>query len=613
MSTFGIRKTFSTRYLTVSLIGLLSVGSLLSADKHASAPAPKAAAAPHASGGGGSHPSGGGGASHGASTASHGPTTASHGPTTASHGATTTSHTTTTTSHTTTTSTAGHSTTAGGAGHTAATSTAGHSTTAGTASHGTTAGGAHAATTGGTHPGGAAAGSHTATAGGAHSTTGGSHGPAAKGHTTVATKSGGSVTKRSDGKVASVHDSKRNMDVHRGLNGNRTVVHERADHTRVVVVRGGHGYVQRPYSYHGHEYGRRSYYYGGHYYHGYYGRYYYRGVYVNPYYPAYYYGPAYYGWAYNPWVAPVPYAWGWAGNPWYGYYGAFYTPYPVYASASLWLTDYLIAQQLQAAYAAQAATAAALSNPAPLTPDVKQLIADEVKRQIALENSEAKAGQAAEPDAASSSIQRALTDGTPHVFVAGADLDVVDSAGNECALSQGDAIQLTGQNAPDATSINLAVLASKGGRECPKGDVVAVPLQDLQEMQNSMRQTIDQGMQDLQKKQGTGGLPAAPASAQTPPQQSAVAAAAPPPPPESEVVSTLNQEAKEADAVEKEASADTGAPVGEPPTVALGQTPDQVIAALGQPKSIMDLGPKKIYVYKDAKVTFRDGKVADIQ
>jgi hypothetical protein len=38
-----------------------------------------------------------------------------------------------------------------------------------------------------------------------------------------------------------------------------------------------------------------------------------------------------------------------------------------------------------------------------------------------------------------------------------------------------------------------------------------------------------------------------------------------------------------------------------------------VIAALGQPKSIMDLGAKKIYVYKDSKVIFRDGKVADIQ
>jgi len=331
---------------------------------------------------------------------------------------------------------------------------------------------------------------------------------------------------------------------------------------------------------------------------------------LNPYYPAAYWAPAYYGWAYNPWVSPISYGWGWGGSPWYGYYGGWYNPFPVYASASFWLTDYLISQSLQAAYAARAANAAAVSNAAPLTDDVKQQIADEVKRQIALENSEAKTGT---PDAASSSIQRDLTDGTAHVFVAGTDLDVVDAAGNECALSQGDAIQLSGQNAPDAATVNLSVLASKGGKECPKGDTVAVSVQDLQEMQNHMRQTIDQGMQDLQKKQGKGGLPAAPASAQAAPTQSAIAANAPPPPPESEVVATLNQESKEADQAEKEASADIGAPVGEPPTVALGQSPDQVIAALGQPKSIMDLGAKKIYVYKDAKVTFRDGKVADIQ
>src|SRR5579871_3684092 len=107
MRTFAICDVFSTRYLVIGLAGLLSAGSLLSADKHsAPAPAPKpAASAPRPSGGGGSHP---------ASSASHGPSTASHGPTTASHGPTTS-----TAGHTTTTSTAGHSTTAaGGAGHT---------------------------------------------------------------------------------------------------------------------------------------------------------------------------------------------------------------------------------------------------------------------------------------------------------------------------------------------------------------------------------------------------------------------------------------------------------------------------------------------------------------
>jgi hypothetical protein len=68
-------------------------------------------------------------------------------------------------------------------------------------------------------------------------------------------------------------------------------------------------------------------------------------------------------------------------------------------------------------------------------------------------------------------------------------------------------------------------------------------------------------------------------------------------------------------------SATTGVPVGTPasapastpPTVALGQTLDQVTATLGAPKQIVDLGSKKIYKYPDMKVIFTDGKVSDVQ
>jgi hypothetical protein len=48
-------------------------------------------------------------------------------------------------------------------------------------------------------------------------------------------------------------------------------------------------------------------------------------------------------------------------------------------------------------------------------------------------------------------------------------------------------------------------------------------------------------------------------------------------------------------------------------TIQLGQTIDQVKAALGQPEKIVDLGKKQIYVYKDLKITFMDGKVSDVQ
>ena len=109
-------------------------------------------------------------------------------------------------------------------------------------------------------------------------------------------------------------------------------------------------------------------------------------------------------WAYNPWASPVAYGWGWGGSPWYGYYGAYFQPYPYYAAPSLWLTDYLIAANLQAAYEAGQASAGGsasidelgalaygggyesasdtVSTTAKLTPELKQQIADEVKAGI---------------------------------------------------------------------------------------------------------------------------------------------------------------------------------------------------------------------------------------
>jgi hypothetical protein len=47
--------------------------------------------------------------------------------------------------------------------------------------------------------------------------------------------------------------------------------------------------------------------------------------------------------------------------------------------------------------------------------------------------------------------------------------------------------------------------------------------------------------------------------------------------------------------------------------VALGQTPDEVVAALGQPVKKAKVGTKEIYFYKDLKVSFLNGKVKDVQ
>jgi hypothetical protein len=47
--------------------------------------------------------------------------------------------------------------------------------------------------------------------------------------------------------------------------------------------------------------------------------------------------------------------------------------------------------------------------------------------------------------------------------------------------------------------------------------------------------------------------------------------------------------------------------------VKVGQTTEQVKAALGQPLQIFNLGPKVVYKYKSLKVTFVNGKVSDVE
>ena len=156
--------------------------------------------------------------------------------------------------------------------------------------------------------------------------------------------------------------------------------------------------------------------------------------------------------------------------------------------------------------------------------------------------------------------------------------------------------------------------------------VVSVPLDDLQEMQNHMRDTLDQGLSDLQAKQGKGGLPAAPPSAMAAPVNAAFAQDAPAPEPGGQ--QDLAAQAQQADQSEQALSSaasvsgpSAGAAVDMPPPAAPptsvnitpGQSMADVKAALGQPTRIVNLGPKSIYIYKDMKITFKDGKVSDIE
>jgi len=420
------------------------------------------------------------------------------------------------------------------------------------------------------------------------------------------------------------------MNIHRSPDGVRTVrVKREAD--RVIVARGRDGYVQDRYVYRGREFIHRTYYVHGRAYDRFYNRYLYRGVYLEGYAPVLYYPSFYYGWAYAPWPAPVPYAWVWIGNPWAVYYGPYFTPFTLYPSPAFWLTDYLISASLAAEYQAQldaangAVPQAFAAAPAPIAPEVQQAIAIEVQRQIALENSEAQQlAQNAPPDPASGGLVRMLTDNTSHIFVAGTGLAVSDANG-PCDLSPGDVLQLSPPNpslSADTSAATLVVLASKP-QECPRGDAVSVQLTDLQDMQNYMRETMDQGLADLRATAGKGGLPAIPQAAKGPAAPAPFAVAATPPDPNA--ASEIAQQVQAADQAEREAAGYGQAQLAAghaPPLIPEqgplknGMTIDQVEAELGKPaRSFEAANHGMIYIYKNPtmKITFKDGKAVDVQ
>jgi hypothetical protein len=415
------------------------------------------------------------------------------------------------------------------------------------------------------------------------------------------------------GRVAEVHTSNGAI-IHHAPDGRTHVEMVRPGGRVVVVSARGNGYVQRPVMVGGRTYVQRTYVVHGVVVPRVYRTYAYRpGLVLNVYAPMRYYRPGFYMYAYNPWNRPVVYSsWGWGGSPWYGYYGGYFAPEPMYRSPAFWLTDYMIAATLDQAYQDRMASNQSMqagyvpSGPG-LSPDVKQLVADEVSRQLHQEQAEAQSP-------AATANANPFGGDAPHVFVANASVEAV-SGDQTCVISEGDVLELRGAPPLDATAASVQVRASKGG--CPRGATVMVGLQELAEMQNHMRELIDRGLGDLQTKQGQGGLPPLSADAAAPATPVSWASQITP---DSGVLGELTQVSDEATRAEQEAvngalntSISSSASGAGPREVGLGSTIDDVLAIFGQPLKTADLGPKKIYIYKDVKITFQDGKVIDVQ
>jgi hypothetical protein len=436
----------------------------------------------------------------------------------------------------------------------------------------------------------------------------------------VHTRNGGTVYRRSDGTLREVHTARGAVIVH-APGGAAYVRTERPGGQVMVANRAGYGYVARPF--HGGAFVQRTYFVNGAHYVNVYRPYRWGGSVFQIYFPVRYYQPGFYSWLWDPWARPVYYtSWGWSGRPWYEYSSSYFGPYRNYAAPRFWLTDFMLAAILEQAYLDRADASAASYPPnefsstgeVGLTPDVKQAIADEVQRQLELERSQSEAvSQISMAPSVDDSLPPSLSGPGPHVFVVSQGLDVtVVTDGRPCSVTGGDVLQMDRVPPPGATAARVVVLASRR-QDCPKRSVVSVPLQELVEMQNRMRETLDRGLQSLQSHQGQGGLPTLPAMAAAPPVDAPYAVEATPDPNVADELRAASQDAVQAEQeVVGQAEEPSSAPAGQV-RISLGQTIAEVQAALGAPAQIVDLGSKKIYVYKNLKITFIDGRVTDVQ
>jgi len=266
--------------------------------------------------------------------------------------------------------------------------------------------------------------------------------------------------------------------------------------------------------------------------------------------PAVRFPGVYYSWALAPWPRPVVYGWGWQVQPWYPAFGVLFTPYPVYTSPDLWMTDYIIARNMQAAYQAQTppppsqplppaapapvpdsqpgvpvpdaqpgdtstapqpdaappapqsidAPAAPVAPPPAITPQIKAQLNTQIKVQL----EEQQAAQATPATLTTQSGPPALR--ANHVFFQVVQPLDVPTAHGHCSLSANDYIKRTGGMSSDDWMIPVEVELSRPA-DCPEGLATRIGLNDLNAMENEQEAQVLEAMQAASKSMGPNGPP----------------------------------------------------------------------------------------------------------
>lgn len=332
-------------------------------------------------------------------------------------------------------------------------------------------------------------------------------------------QTGQTVTTNARGEVQRIEapygSSQNKIVISRGARGTR-VVATGLPGAQVVSYGPNRGFVERSLPWRG--YISRTYVIDGRSHATVYRQYTYHNVGYYRYVPRVYYNPQFYVWARAGWRGPVPYAWfgpGLPPAPWFSFYAGYFTPSTAYSSPDVWLTDYLLAENLRLAYENQQPPNPGPAPPPPgpqpgsgaITPEMKEAIANEVQQQVTQESTAAQLNASGAQTAGP--IEAPPTALTQKFFVVSSNLDLT-VGGQTCSLTPGDIIERRGKDVAQDGTVAIEVVNSKQG-DCAADTEAALDLNQLQEMHNQFQEQIDSGLNQLANHQAKG-LPAASAA-----------------------------------------------------------------------------------------------------
>src|SRR4029077_5143974 len=130
-------------------------------------------------------------------------------------------------------------------------------------------------------------------------------------------------------------------------------------------------------------------------------------------------------------------------------------------------------------------------NSGPLSPEAKKPIAEEVKAELAAEQA---ASATTQPTSLSQNQTPPALDPSHRVFVVAGNLAASSDTGQECALTSGDIITRVTDTPNKDQKVTVLITTSKK-TDCATGLLLAVPVQELQEMHIHFRERFDSGLE----------------------------------------------------------------------------------------------------------------------